>query len=75
MVFLGQVNSNPQWVYSNPKKDSPPERGKLANLTRKDSDTTFEPSMTKGKRKDRKLLPKGTRGPDVLFLRNQTSFL
>lgn len=32
------------------KKYSTPERGKLANLTRKNSDTTFEPSVTKGER-------------------------
>lgn len=49
--------------------------GKLANLTRNDSDMTFEPSVTKGKRKDKTLYLKEPEGQMCFFLRNQSSFL
>lgn len=36
---------------------------------------TFEPSVTKGKRKDKTLYLKEAEGQMCFFLRNQTSFL
>lgn len=46
------------------KSTAPPVCGKLANLTRNNSDITFEPSVTNSK--DKKGVPKAARSPDVL---------